>query len=165
MVMEFLGELIAGMRKYADLEQDELGERVGMTAAQIKRLEENKRKTPIEVELLRQIVRVTGVTKRIFADILAKAASEYLGVRLEVLPKNALVSPDYVSKAIWMFSTYAHEIDDEEERESIDRRLDDLRCYVFEQERRSKSVARDIIRQINNGRRKRGEDSSGDSED
>ncbi len=165
MVMEFLGELIAGMRKYADLEQEELGERVGMTAVQIKRLEENKRKTPIEVELLRQIVRVTGVTKRIFAEILAKAASEYLGVRLEVLPKNALVSSDYVSKAIRMFSTYAHEIDDEEERESIDRMLDDLRCYVAERERLSKSVARDIIRQINNGRRKRGEDSSGDSED
>ncbi len=164
MVLEFLGELIAGMRKYADLEQDELGERVGMTAAQIKRLEENKRKTPIEVELLRQIVRVTGVTKRIFAEILAKAASEYLGVRLEVLPKNALVTSNVVLKAIQQFSDHGGELD-EDEQDSIDGRLDDLKCDLAQSERRTKSNARDIMRQINKGRRKRGEDPSDDSED
>ncbi|MCP5114410.1 MAG: helix-turn-helix transcriptional regulator, partial [bacterium] len=80
------------MRKYANLKQEELGRRVGLTVAQVKRLEENTRKTAIKVELLRQIVQATGVTNEIFAGILAKVASKYLGVRLEVLPSNALVT-------------------------------------------------------------------------
>ncbi len=159
-----MGELIAGMRKYAGLEQEELGKRLGMTPAQIKRLEENKRRTAIKVELLRQIAEVTCVTEEIFAGILARAASEYLGVRLEVLPKNALVTSPVVLKVIQQFSDHGGELD-EDEQDSIDGRLDDLKCDLAESERRTKSNARDILRQINKGRPKGGEDPSDDSED
>ncbi len=164
MVLEFFGELIAEMRSYAKLEQEELGGRVGLTVAQVKRLEENTRKTAIKVELLRQIVQATGVTKEIFAGILAKVASKYLGVRLEVLPNNALVTSNVVLKAIQEFSDHGGELE-EDEQDRIDGRLDDLKCDLAHSERRTKSNARDIVRQINKGRRKRGEDPSADSGD
>ncbi len=164
MVLEFMGDLIAAMRRYARLKPEEFGEKVGKSAAQIERLENNERKTAIKVELERQIVEATGVTKPIFAQLLAEVATKYLGVRLVVLPKDALVPSNHVLHAIWLFSNHERKLD-EEERESIDRLLDDLRCHDAQAERLSKSVAKDIIRQINKARRKQGEDPSGDSGD
>ncbi len=164
MVLEFFGELIAEMRKYANLNEEELGGRVGLTVAQVKRLEENTRKTAIKVELERQIVQATGVTEEIYAGILAKVASKKLGVRLEVLPNNALVTSPVVLKVIQQFSDHGGELE-EDEQHRIDGRLDDLKCELAQSERHTKSIARDLIRQINKGRRKRGEDPSDDSED
>ncbi len=85
-------------------------------------------------------------------------------MRLVVLPKDSLVPSNHVLQAIWLFSTHERKLD-EEERDSIDRLLDDLRCHDAQAESLSKSIAKDIIWRINNALRKRGEDPSDDSED
>lgn len=164
MFQKFMGQTIAAMRRYADLSETELGERIGKSAQTIKRLEKNDRETVIKRELEERIVEVTGVTKPIFAEMLAETAGKYLGVRLVVLPQDAPVPSIDVLKAIRLFSSHSYKLD-QEERDSIEGLLDDLRCHTAEAERLSKTVAKDVIRRINNARIRLGEDPSDVSED
>ncbi len=85
-------------------------------------------------------------------------------MRLVVLPLDAPVPSIHALKAIRLFSSHCYKLD-EEERESIEGLLVDLRSHSAEAERLSRSVAKDIIRRINKARIKLGEDPSDDSED
>ncbi len=87
----------------------------------------------------------------------------YQPVRLVVLPLDVPVPSIHALKAIRLFSTHCYKLD-EEERESIAGLLDDLRSHTADAERLSKSVAKDILRRIDNARIKLGEDPSDDSE-
>ncbi len=159
-----MGELIEAMRLHAGLEQDQLAERIGVSPRTLERLEKNIGKTTIKRAVARKIVEVTGVTRRRYGYILANTASKHLGVRLAVMPSNALVPSHYVLDALRLFPEHGYKLD-EEEQESIARVLDNLRCHDAQAERLSDDVAKDIIRRINNARIKLGEDPSKDSED
>ncbi len=156
-----MGDTYAGMREYAKLSEEDLAGRIGKSWQTITRLETNNRKTTINRELEQQIVEATGVTNAIFAHILAEKASERLGVQLVVLPPDVLVPSIDLMKAIQMFSAHGYKLEDKE-RESIKDMLDDMRCHYGQTERLCKSVAKDIIRQINNARLKLGEDPTKD---
>ncbi len=164
MVSDFMGDLIAAMREFAGLEQDELAEGLGVTTRTVQRMEKNQRETAIKREVERKIVEVTKVTKPRFAQILADVAGRHLGVRLVVLPPDTMVPSPYVRDAIWLFSKHGHNLD-EKEWASIDSLLDEMRAHDVQAERLAKTLAKDIIRRINDGRIKRGEDPAAASED
>ena len=163
MVTDFMGELIAAMRGFAKLSQDELAGKIGVSTRTLDRMEKNDRETVIKHKVARKIVEATGVTKRRYADILAEIAGEHLGVRLVVLPPNTLVPSAHVMEALRLFSDYGYKLP-KEERESIAGLLEDLRCHDAQAERLSSTIARDIIRRINTARIKLGEDPSTDSQ-
>ncbi len=157
MVSDFMGDLIAAMREFAGLEQDELAERIGVSTRTLQRMEKNQRETPIKREVKRKIVEVTGVTEQSFPQILANTAGKHFRVRLAVLPPDTLVPSPYVLEATRLFSDHGHKLD-EKEWDSIDSLLIDLRCHSAQTERLFKTTAKDIIRRINTARIKRGED-------
>ncbi len=164
MISDFMGDLIAAMRNSAGLEQDEFAERLGVSTRTVQRMEKNQRETGLKREVERKIVEVTGVTEGDFPQILADTAGKHFGVRLVVLPPDTLVPSPYVMRAIRMFSDHGHKLD-EEEWASIDSLLDELRAYSAEAERLPKTLAKDIIRRLNNARIKLGEDPGDDSEE
>ncbi len=162
MVSDFMGDLIAAMRCFARLEQEELAERMGVSTRTIQRMEKNQRESPIKREVERKLVEVTGVTEKDFPQILADAAGKHFGVRLVVLPPNTLVPSPYVMDAIQLFADHGYKLD-KEEWASIDSTLDEMRAHDVQAERLSKTLAKDIIRRINDARIKRGEDPAADS--
>ena len=164
MLSDFMGDLIAAMRRFATLEQDDLAERLGVSTRTIQRMEANQRETPIKRAVERKIVEITGVTERDFPQILADTAGKHFGVRLVVLPPDTLVPSPYVMEAIRLFASHGHKLD-KEEWDSVDSLLDDLRAHNVQAERLSKTLAKDIIRRINNARLELGGDPSEDSED
>lgn len=162
MITEFMGDTIAAMREYAGLSVDDLATSIGIGVRTLQRIEANDRKTVVKHDVLEKIVDATGVTKRIFAEILATTAGPRLDVRLAVMPPDALVPSSEATKVFRLFADHSYKLS-EQERESIEDLLDNLRGHTIQADRTSKAFARDITRRINAVRKERGEDLSDDS--
>ncbi len=164
MVSDFMGQLIAGMRAFAGLDQDEFAERIGVSTRALQRMENNQRKTPIKRELERKIVEVSGVTDRDCAQILADTASKHFGVNLVVLPADTPVPSPHVMAALRSFANHGHKLD-KKEWDSIESLLINIKGHNTQTEGLSKTIAKDIIQRINDARIKLGEDPAADSEE
>ncbi len=81
-----------------------------------------------------------------------------------VLPPDVLVPSTELMQAIRMFSTHGYKLE-KKQQESIRDILDDMRSHYGQEERLPRTVAKDIIRQINNVRLQLGEDLEKDSKD
>ncbi len=153
MILDFMGEIIKGMREYAGLSVDELATAIGVASRTLQRLEANNRKTAVKREMLDDIVAATQVTKPVFAEILATAASHGLGVRLAVKPEGSVVSACGIPKVFRLYADYGYTLP-EPERESVERLLATLRSHTAQAENTALEIATDITRRIEDARKR-----------
>ena len=153
MVLDFLGEIITAMRQYAGLSVDELAREIGVGPRSLQRLEANDRKTVVKHEVLDNIVAATQVTKPVFAEILATAASQYLEVRLAARPSGSLAPTTGGLKVFRLYADYGYTLP-EPERERVEKLLEMLRCHAAQAESTASVIAADVTMRIEDARRR-----------